>query len=210
MKVSELNAAIEVINQLGLFGRIESYLDVGTCTARYPIELSTRGALKPDAKVVALDEESDCIEFSRAKLSDHHDIQHRIDLVTADFLREGQEDLKNESFDLITCMLGTLSHFGGPSVGAFGLQRSGRLKLALRKMQCLLRKGGVLLLGNWSDRAREDGRFLRIYRDQDQLRDWTPSQAELRTSLLETGLEVHSMRPIQPDPGIDLFVCRKS
>lgn len=205
LKASELAAAVEAIRSAGQFGTIDAFLDIGTCTARYPIELCRQHALKPEARIIALDEDSDCIEFARAKIRDEN-LDGRISLVQSDFLRDGQPELVANSFGLVTCMLGTMSHFGGLAGTRGG--PSGRLPVALKKMQSMLRPGGLLLLGNWSERAREAGQFLRIYRAEDRarLQAWTPTQSSLREAIEQAGLTVSTIKSLEL--GIDLFVCR--
>lgn len=207
LKEDEFKCVVRSLTNAGLMGKIQSYLDIGTCTARYPIGLFDSGAFAEDAKLVAIDEDTDCIRFSRGKIRDHARIEPRLELIQADFLRDPSE-IRGGKFELITCMLGTLSHFGGPSARPSEKMRRTKIVDALENMKKLLAHEGLLLLGNWSDRAARDKRFLEIYRDQDRerLRAWTLSKAELEDCLIQLDLEVVAIHPVPA--GMDVFVCQ--
>ncbi|MCA1674655.1 MAG: nucleotide-binding protein, partial [Actinobacteria bacterium] len=87
---------------------ITRYLDVGTCTGRYPIELRTW--VTSTGKVIGVDEDYDCVRFAQANVERRCPDEKSIEILQRDFVAR-EVGIKGK-FDLITCMLGTLSHFG--------------------------------------------------------------------------------------------------
>jgi hypothetical protein len=79
-------------------------------------------------------------------------------------------------FDLITCMLGTLSHFGWDR----SRTHEDRIQRALARMATLLSSKGLLFLGTWSEYACNNLNMLGIYRqgDRKRLAEWSSGAAE--------------------------------
>jgi SAM-dependent methyltransferase len=179
---------------------VRSYLDIGTCTGRYPIRL--REYVEPDGRVLGIDEDYDCVRFAQARIQQECPDDNRIEVRRVDFT--GPESQLQGPFDLITCMLGTLSHFGWDRASDYNdmLQRS------LIRMAALLANDGLMFLGTWSDYARERRDMLGIYRTEDlrRLSEWTPSGAELIDRLQHAGLEV--VEQVNLPNKLDLTWCR--
>ncbi len=197
LKVVELNRLSEELRgELSLWGKVQRYLDIGTCTARYPISL--RDSVIPKGVIIGLDSDEDCVAFARANVGHKALGEKRIVIKEGDFLSPMVE--LGGNFDLITCMLGTLSHFGWDD---------NVLKAALRRMSTELSSTGVLILSNWSAEACEKRDLLEIYNNSDRknLADWTPTLVKLKVYLQEVGLAL--TQEIQPDPRLNILVCRR-
>ena len=217
LKTIEIALVEAKLRKHGRWGNLHHYLDVGTCTARYPIEL--RKAMASGGTILAIDDDEDCIRFaescierrmkSEAQEPGAHDAasQSRIALIKFDFSSpEFRVREHHHRFDLITCMLGTLSHFGW--------KRNNRpddsLQLALTRFYELLTDDGLLFLSLWSEDACQNKRMLGIYppHDVERLAQWTPRLAELRRRLLLAGLEIVDEE--QPETRLDFFICKRS
>ena len=209
LKLVELARVEEKLKAAGLFAAISRWLDIGTGTGRYPLALL--GCLGQDGKVIAIDSDSDCVKYASGRLQrELPDNGLQVSVVHADLL--DSEHSVTGLFELITCTMGTLSHFGvdrrlGQPAGD-GIQR------ALLKMSALLAPGGRLFLGTWSDRAlghMESGvDLLGIYKESDRRRlaKWSPLETELEGRLKAAGVEVLSKE--RPDDRLVLWECTPS
>ncbi len=202
LKIAESKRVEEVLRKLGKWGRLERCLDVGTCTGRYPMLLSA--GLSPSGTVIGIDDDVDCVRFAKANVAQRCPGNHQIDIRKDDF---AAADFR-ERFDVITCMLGTLSHFGRDMTRPVGQTYKDKLQDILVRMATLLRSDGHLILGTWSDHARTTQHMLGIYKEGDRKRlaDWTPCTRELRQRLRQAGLEI--VEEVQPDVRLDFTVCR--
>jgi len=204
MKTIELARVEEVlrkeVKERGV--EIARYLDVGTCTGRYPIRL--RSWVTPNGKILGVDEDYDCVRFAKANVEQNLPEETRIEIAQCDFL--GREVDITGDFDLITCMLGTLSHFGWDRSRTC----EDRLQRALARMATLLSDKGLLFLGTWSEYACKNRKMLEIYRqgDRERLAEWSPSTAELEKRLTTVGLKV--VERVQPELRLDLAWCRRA
>jgi predicted nucleotide-binding protein len=204
LKTLEAERVKEILRLRDRWGRVRRVLDVGTCTARYPLAL--RDAVVDDGQIVGIDEDPDCVRFARANLERECPDDERVSIERHDFLAP---DIGVEpGFDLITCMLGTIAHFGWdrPTSGAPNLA-SDQTQLALERMAGLLAPDGLLILGSWSEEACRQRDMLRIYRASDKARlaRWTPPLPELKQRLVQAGLRV--TKECQPEERLDLVVC---
>jgi SAM-dependent methyltransferase len=181
---------------------ITRYLDVGTCTGRDPIHL--RSWVAPDGKILGVDEDYDCIRFAQANVQRKCPDEKRIEISQRDFVAR-ELDIRGK-FDLITCMLGTLSHFGWDRSRTY----QDRLQKALARMAALLSDKGLLFLGTWSEYACKNHKMLEIYSqaDRERLAEWSPSTAELEKRLTAVGLKV--VERAQPELRLDLTWCRRA
>ncbi len=186
LKQAELEVVCTHLKKSGRWGRIQRYLDVGTCTGRYPIVL--RPAVAPAGTILGIDNDMDAVRFARRNVKTECGDDSRVRIERIDFCSEhpGLE----EGFDLITCMLGTLLHFVRDSSGSSPYDDP--LQHALNRFASLLTPNGMLFLGIWSEKACRELRLLSIYTDADKRRlaKWTPSSAELEQRLEEAGLEM--------------------
>jgi SAM-dependent methyltransferase len=205
LKTVEIKRVEEVLRAKGRWSSIGRALDIGTCTARYPIFLAQ--ALAPDGVVIGIDDDSDCLRFARANVAVKCRNDARVQIKKCDFAATQLTNVDGR-FDLITCMLGTLSHFGRgrgrPPIAPSGdlLQRT------LERLAGLLTPDGLLILGTWSEHACDTREMLGIYKESDRQRlaEWTPTAAELTTRLRAARLEV--IEEAQPEVRLDLHVCR--
>jgi hypothetical protein len=204
MKTIELARVEEVLREetKGRNRAITRYLDVGTCTGRYPIEL--REWVTPTGKMLGVDEDYDCVRFAQANIERKCPDEERIEILQCDFVAR-EVGIKGE-FDLITCMLGTLSHFGWDRSRTY----EDCIQRALARMATLLSGEGLLFLGTWSEYACKNRNMLGIYRQEDRQRlaEWTPSPAELEGRLRSAGLRV--VGQVQPELRLDLTWCRRA
>ncbi|MGH3854491.1 MAG: TIR domain-containing protein [Pseudonocardiaceae bacterium] len=181
---------------------INRYLDIGTCTSRYPIQL--RSWVTPNGKILGVDEDYDCIRFAKANVERRCPNEKRIEISQCDFVARDVGIRGN--FDLITCMLGTLSHFGWDRSRNY----KDHLQRALARMATLLGPNGLLFLGTWSEYACKNRRMLGIYNqgDRERLAEWSPDTAELEKRLTNVGLTV--VERVQPELRLDLTWCRRA
>jgi SAM-dependent methyltransferase len=144
------------------------------------------------------------VQFARENVTRAAPGDTRIVLVHADFAARDLT-LPGTPFDLVTCMMGTVSHFGRGRRVDF----DDPLQAVMRRFAGLLAPDGLLVLSSWSREALESSRLLAIYDEADckRLVEWTPQADELDARLLVAGLRVVARSA--PDPRLDLRVCRK-
>jgi SAM-dependent methyltransferase len=183
LKTAEFKFVERSLKDRQRWGKVRRYLDIGTCTARYPVGLYR--AMAADGETIGIDADSDCKRFASkvvaTKRLDRIHIRHQ-DFLAADL---GITD----QFDLVTCMLGTVSHFGYDGTEQHATEL---LPFALRRMHSLLTPDGLLLLGTWSDAAIDNRDLLGIYStiDRDRLSSWSPHAAEFGAALVRAGLRI--------------------
>ena len=131
-----------------------------------------------------------------------HDFALERDFAARELILEGP-------FDLITCMLGRLSHFGWDRPQTAMTPFDDLLQRILDRMAALLSEDGMLFLGTWSSSARRNRNMLKIYTDIDQRRlaEWTPDSSELRERLGQAGLQI--IEQFEPETRLDLYVCQR-
>jgi SAM-dependent methyltransferase len=206
LKIVESKRVEEVLRKIGKWGQLERCLDIGTCTGRYPMLLTA--GLAPEGHVIGIDDDPDCIRFAKSNVQQKAGDDPRIEIRLEDFTAS---DLNlRDNFDLITCMLGTLSHLGREKTRAIGGLFSDRLQQSLERMASLLRNDGLLILGTWSEHACATRHMLSIYRDieRQRLAEWTPNAKELRLRLRQAGLEI--VEEAHPDIRLDFTACRRA
>jgi SAM-dependent methyltransferase len=203
LKQVEAQWVAETLRVGGRWGRIASLLDVGTCTGRYPLLL--REAVCPEGSIVGVDNDPACVDFARAKVVRAAKDDTRIALVRADFTASDLI-LTQTPFDLITCMMSTLSHFGHGRAPGF----DDALQAVLLRFAHLLAPGGLLLFSVWSRKALDSGHLLAIYDESDRLKltAWTPDAEEVDRRLMTAGFGVRECSG--PDPRLDLWACEKA
>jgi SAM-dependent methyltransferase len=201
LKIVEIKRVEEILRSRDMWGSVQRYLDVGTCTGSYPIHL--RDAVLSKGEILGIDEDFDCVRFARSNIRHHCPEDRRIMIQQLDF--GGQEARLEPGFDLLTCMLGTLSHFGWDRQPSF----DDTLQRALVRMKTLLKPNGLLMVGNWSRYARETKRMISIYSESDRRRlaEWTPPIEELIQRLMLAGLQVDDR--FEPELRLDLLVCSR-
>ena len=205
LKIVEIKRVEEILRSRGMWGSLQRYLDVGTCTGSYPIHL--REAVLSEGEILGIDEDFDCVRFARSNVRHYCPEDRRIRIQQLDF--GGQEARLEPGFDLLTCMLGTLSHFGWDRQPSFDDTLDDTLQLALVRMRTLLKPNGLLMLGTWSRYARETKRMISIYSESDRRRlaEWTPPIEELIQRLTLAGLQVADR--FEPELRLDFLVCSR-
>lgn len=207
LKVVELSRTREILLEHTGGEQVSSYLDVGTCTGRYPLEF--REHVADDGVIVAVDDDTDCFVFAQQK---DRDEARDADEQLMPAIQWERRDVTSPTFDVggpfqfITCMLGTLSHFG--YLGARKPPFDDVLQRVLKRLRDLLTDDGLLVLGSWSELAIARRELLGIYSDDDlsRLVRWTPSREELqaRLELLDIDYEVvHKGR-------LDIWQCTRA
>lgn len=204
LKTVEIARVGEILRARGKWGALTRCLDVGTCTGRYPIFL--RDGLTADGVALGVDEDIDCLRFAAANVQRETQGDHRIHIEKADITSTACE--LQGPFDLITCMLGTPSHFGRGRDRGDVADKSDLLQRTIERMASLLAPDGLLMLSTWSSLACAEGKMLGIYRPDERVRlaEWTPPIAELRARVRRANLEI--VETAQPEPRLDLTVCR--
>ena len=202
LKEKELSATIRRIKGHFPFPDIRRYLDIGSCTGRYPLNLLASGWFCEPRTVIALENNQTACRLMREKFrkspfpKEYQDIK----VVERDFMGPDPAN-PSKAFDLITCMLGTLSHLAAP-----GRDGASRLQLAIEKMAARLAPHGALMLGCWSDEAVKRKEFLSIYTPHDKIRlqRWSPTHAEIARALDQAGLH---FKITEVDPRLNLYYC---
>jgi hypothetical protein len=109
-------------------------------------------------------------------------------------------------YDLITCMLGTISHFGYADERA----RFDGCRLAVQRLASLLSEHGRLIVGSWArdGRGRIDALTIYSESERDRLARWTPDKETLTEVFAECGL--HTQFSEQIDGRLDVYFLSKS
>jgi predicted O-methyltransferase YrrM len=83
LKTIELARVEEVLREETREQNVEitRYLDVGTCTGRYPIQL--RSWVAPNGKILGVDQDYDCIRFANANMERKCPDERRIEFPNA-------------------------------------------------------------------------------------------------------------------------------
>lgn len=202
LKILEKGRVIEWLKASGLWGKALSLLDVGTCTGRYLIELSD--AIVPQGEITGIDDDQDCVDFSTNKLKRLDPADSRVNIYRQDFIASQltSEVEKTKPFSIITCMLGTISHFNN--------ENTNELNLAMERFSQLIDSNGNIFIGSWSDGAVTSGNFLSIYSDIDKkyLAKCTPNKKEILKYVSKHGLKIVDEALISGR--IDLYHIKKS
>jgi len=199
IKSSEAALTEKILREQDCWGSIERYLDIGTCTGRYLLHL--RDAVTPEGTVIGLDDNLDSILFTRGNIAQHCPEDKRISILQRDF--ESDASLPPSSFDLVTCMMSTVSHFGRDRNDRY----DDTLQRVLARMIELLRPSGRLLFSTWSPAACDDQSMLSIYEADEiaSLSEWTPSIDEFKDRLRIVGFETIECH--RPDRRLCLWHC---
>ncbi|ATB40302.1 hypothetical protein CYFUS_005751 [Cystobacter fuscus] len=202
LKVAEFSSVQVELTRLVRWGKVRRFLDVGTCTARYPLAL--REAVRADGDIMAVDNDMDCVRFSQEKVQRESGNDARFKIKCHDF--RSTELPSERKFDLITCMMGTLSHFEhAPWEGHRPPEDA--LQRAIENFARLLDEDGVLFFTVWTEKACQELRLLGIYTDEDRQRLARTSitRQELQRRLEAAGLRVSA--PLLLQDRMDLYRC---
>lgn len=157
---------------------IETSLDIGAATGRYPSLLAARGV-----RAFGVDCEPAAIAFARGKIGQSGNPNFEVaDARSLPF--------ENARFDLITCMMGTAAHFNAEE-----------RHQVMREVYRCLAPGGTFVVSTWNSSCK-GMEYLSIYSDEqkEELRrnSMTPGQA--CDMLAGCGLVVSSVHPIEVTP----------
>jgi SAM-dependent methyltransferase len=201
LKVAEFSSVQVDLVRLGRWGNIRRALDVGTCTARYP--LSLREAVHAHGDIMAIDNDPDCVRFSQEKVQREGGNDARIKIKCHDF--QSSELPFERKFDLITCMMGTLSHF--EHAGWSPPHSEDALQRAIENFARLLDDDGVLFFTVWTEKSCRELRLLGIYSEADKQRlaRWSISRQEMKSRLEAVGFHVST--PLLLHDRMDLYRC---
>lgn len=196
LKDAELNRVKSIVADWWQRKRLRSVrlLDIGTCTARYPLELNQLFPDSEQVELVGIDDDEDALRVAKEKASGIN----RIRILRWDFLESGSPFDEDQKFDVITCMLGTISHF---------CAESDNLQKSIVRIRDLLADEGLLFIGSWSDFAVGNKQLLSIYSADDcqRLVRWTPSESAIGAELRRAGFNTVAKEPIESR--IKLFTC---
>jgi SAM-dependent methyltransferase len=203
LKRAEAERLEAALRDRGRWGRIGGVLDVGTCTGRYPLLL--REAVLPDGSILGIDIDPACVEFARGNVARVAGSDARIAVVHADFMAS-ELALPQAPFDLVLCMMSTLSYFGRDRRAGF----DDALQRVLVRFAHLLMPEGLLFFSIWSREALDAGRVLSIYDESDRwkLAAWTPDVDEVEQRLAAAGFAFRKRS--HPDPRLDFWACAKA
>jgi SAM-dependent methyltransferase len=204
LKIEELSGVRVDLVRLERWGRIERFLDVGTCTGRYLVSL--RDAVDPNGTVLGIDSDVDCVRFTQAKMRRELGDDRRFRIERHDFA--SPEPPSTLAFDLITCMLGTMCHFERRA--GEGPPYDDPFQRALEKLARLLTNDGTLFFSVWTEAACRDLRLLSIYSEEDKrrlARAALPRQ-EMRRRLESAGLR--EAAPVRLQDRLELYRCERS
>lgn len=172
----ELKKLLETVQLLHLLGkhRIEDSLDIGAATGRYPTLFYRRGV-----RAVGIDSEAQAIEYAYSK---HNGSDKRPHLVVGD---ARNLPFEAQSFDLVTCMMGTFAHIPMSDHQA-----------VLQSVLRVLRPGGRVAISTW-DVECEHLDYLSMYNEaqKEQIRKNSLRQDEIAKLLKASGFTNVVVRP---------------
>jgi SAM-dependent methyltransferase len=205
LKTLELARVKEVLSEIGIWGKVTRLLDIGTCTGRYMVELRDAVINSRGSNIIGLDEDEDCIHFASSLIKKEHPGDRRLKVIQSDFLSNNFPELGK--FDLITCMLGTLAHFGWDRDDSKCVDS---LQDALVRMCNLLADNGILVLGTWSNYAISHSKMLSIYSEADRntLSQWSPPMENLERRLSIAGFCI--LNTAYPEERLTMYFCQKN
>ena len=160
---------------------IKSALDIGAATGRYPLILTSMGI-----KAIGIDRESDAMVYAQRKKAVPGYPEYCI--CEALYL-----PFRPKSFDLISCMMGTFTHFS-----------LGNRENICREIIEILRPGGLFIISTWDIECKHLS-FLSMYTQSQKeiIRRNSLTQADIQTFLEQLDLEVLDIKPFAFLP--DLF-----
>jgi SAM-dependent methyltransferase len=197
LKQVEIQSVKDILEEMDKWGNISRYLDIGTCTARYPLEF--RDAVIAEGEIIGIDNDRECVKLARVKSI----VDSRIRILDIDFSEKEIQQIGQ--FDLITCMLGTISHFGWDKNSTY----TDTLQRVLERISTLLAQDGILILSVWSEHACKNLQMIDIYRksDRQRLAEWTPTVTELKNRL--ELLTISTLLEIMVDARLNILICKR-
>ncbi|KEK22334.1 class I SAM-dependent methyltransferase [Bacillus gaemokensis] len=142
----ELKSVLNIVNENP---NISQILDIGTATGRYPILFAKKGY-----EVTGIDISKEALSVASSNII-KEGISDRVNLFQMDAT---ELDFPENSFDLITCMMGTISHVNPDKYEQF-----------LKKVKYLLKPRGFVIISSW-DSDCSFTKFLSFYNEQEKIK----------------------------------------
>lgn len=206
LKANEMKSVVEAIREFPIDRQAVRYLDVGSCTLRYPLALSN--VFSAESELFGLDRDDDCVNFANnilriAQQKGQIAPQRKVSITHGDICwKEHEFPFPNVHFDLVTCMLGTISYFGYDREV---------LETVFGRFYELLKVDGQLLFSNWTTVACDNHgkKLLDVFtpNDKEKLASWTPSDPQVREILNKVGFELLGVSGV--GGRLSLYNCRK-
>lgn len=161
--------------------KYKNHLDVGVCTGRYPEELKKVEIVE---KSFAIDMDSD-VAFWMSNFRQNIPFL-RWDIRLPSVVNELKKTFNIGSYDIITCMVSTISHFDKEEKFRKFNFRTG-IEQALINLSFLLNKNGILVISTWKDFSILRNGEISLYKDYvvNYLEKHTPSIEEIMNVLNE-------------------------
>jgi Predicted nucleotide-binding protein containing TIR-like domain/Methyltransferase domain len=194
LKREEMKFVVDVLGSQRQSREVSRHLDLGTCTGRY---LSTlRSFVGATGTSVGVDLDIDCVQHCKRKHHKSPQDESRFRIMDADLRKE--ESLPKESFELVTCMMGTLCHLKRSTDG--GRPYDDPWQTGLENLAARLAMDGDAFVAIWN--VDDDGpgtstpSLLSIYpqRSTDILLKQSPPKDEF-----EGRLEQAKLQPVSSD-----------
>ena len=190
--------------------QLQHHLDVGTCTGRYIMGL--RHFINDDnnSLILGIDVDIDCVNFATQNVKVKTESDPRIHVQQSDFLVSDNpkyDTIGPRKFDLATCMLGTISHFGTDR----NKQNDDNLQKAIQRFYDVLNPNGLLIISSWNDVACSSAYtgMLSTYevRDYKKLKLNTPNDLNLRNRLEQNNFTIVNIAKLTR---LNVFFCIKN
>ncbi|WP_051709869.1 methyltransferase domain-containing protein [Andreprevotia chitinilytica] len=165
---------IHVLDCIKRYGPFQRSLDIGAATGRYPTLFTSLGI-----EAFGVDIEPEAVAFARKKCGTARFPDFRVGDARA-------LPFEDESFNLITCMMGTAAHFP-----------AGDMEKVFAEIHRCLRPGGAFIMSTW-DVECPYLTYLSIYShaQKEEMRRNSPTRQEVQTMAQKQGLSVEELRPI--------------
>jgi hypothetical protein len=187
-----VRGALEARSEGGKSG-LTRHLDLGTCTGRYLADL--RPFIDASGVSVGIDLDRDCLEHCERKHAELLD--GRTFRIDSGDLRK-RDSLPRESFELVTCMMGTLCHLRREANG--GSPYKDPWQAGLDNIADHLSMSGDAFVAIWNaeKEAGDGGSLLSIYpkRSTEILLRQSPSEEEFNARLRQANLRSIASSPI--------------
>ena len=174
LKDAESNVLFEMIGDK----KFRRYLDIGEGMGRYSIMFANKDIAED---IVGIDFDRECTKVA----------EHETKAKSLSNIRHECEDIINYNgngkFDIITCMMGTISH----------IAEQGNLEKFMNKLEDLTDKGGLIYISAWN-RAERERTFLSIYTEYEKKRlaENSPSCEELEKLFEEYNFKINNERKV--------------
>ena len=187
LKRDEYNTFVSMVCPDG-GSKFKRHLDIGTCTARYPIAVQADINIEIESDILGIDIDADCVAFSKGRCLSLQSPPPPIDIQQIDLMDVSESAIGR--FDLITMMMGTVSHFG---------YEMGRIEKAARCIYSVANNDGLVVVSAWTPEAAKQRRLIEnLYRDSDvpRLSEWSPAPTDLKLAFENAGLRFVDAKPV--------------